>query len=252
MLPYTDKESSIKMLSTKQFFQGCLMVSRNAMLVGTAVAAALLTVGRKFGGGKAIGTMTETEFRKKVVAIAESVNDWSAGDDLTHDRFEDILGEPPKGSKWDLDRPFRIFSDEQGKLVRTEGISTCGLGARGISFAAGVKWPEYARPYDYLNENVFRVMQNHAMKFGAFRLGLPKIGDHFIIGKGYQTHMGTCVALDGSYVASVDAGQTDPTPSPGRQSSLQCFKRIVRDWNKQTVVCVLDTWLIYQGFFSAK
>jgi hypothetical protein len=194
----------------------------------------------------------ESIFRSAVVSQANRVQDWSMGKTASMAQFRAFMGCPPKGSQWDLDRPFHIVNNPDGSLHHTEGCSTCGLGARAISYGAGVLWPEYTKPYDYLRESVFKVMQNHASRFKALRTGKPNVGDHFIIGSGYGTHMGTCTGVEGNYVSSVDAGQTDMKPDPGRKLALQCFKLIVRDWSRVKVVCVIDTWKCFQGFAASR
>lgn len=194
----------------------------------------------------------EAIFRSALVSQANRVSDWSMGKAASMAQFRAIMGQPPKGSQWDLERPFRIVNNSDGAFDHTEGISTCGLGARGISFNAGVLWPEYTRPYDYLHESVFAVMQDHAKRFGALRVGIPKAGDHFIIGSGYATHMGTCIAVEGNYVSSIDAGQIDMEPDGGRKAGLQCFKLIIRDWTRVKAICVIDTWKCFQGFSASK
>jgi hypothetical protein len=192
----------------------------------------------------------ESYFRQSVVGAATIAQGLTAGNVDSLPIFERMLGVPPKGSRWDLGRPFRIINNPDGTLNRTEGISTCGLGARGISFQAGVLWPEFSRPYDYLKEPVFGVMQSHAKRAGALHKNMPKPGDHFIIGSGYGTHMGTCVSVSGGLIVSVDAGQVDDKPGRGRRALLQRFKRIERNWGNLSVVCVLDTWKLFQHFLA--
>lgn len=188
-------------------------------------------------------------FSLRVCGVARSVQDWSAGKE-SKPWFAQLLGVPPKGSTtWDLDRRFHIVNKPDGTPLRTEGISTCGLGARGISFAAGLLWPECdGRPYDYEHESVFTVMQNHAKRAGALRPGcLPEPGWHFIVGKGYRTHMGTCIEVNGDHVVSIDAGQTDEHPDHGRPYGLQCFKRCERCVEESSVVSI-DTFDLYRYF----
>jgi hypothetical protein len=190
----------------------------------------------------------EWVFRTEMVRQAYLAETLSAGKLATLDAFRAILGCPPPGG-WDLDRPFRIVQLGEGR-IRTEGISTCGLGARGIGYNAGLLWPEFKRPYDYLRESVFAVMQAHANRFNARHTDKPLPGDAFIIGSGYSTHMATCVDWTGTFVTSIDAGQCDHAPDPGRANGLQCFRLVVRDWRAVHHVCTLDSFKLYTGFLA--
>lgn len=192
----------------------------------------------------------EAVFRAEVVRQAYLAENLSAGKLATLEAFRTILGAPPPGG-WDIDRPFKIIQLGEGK-IRTEGTSTCGLGARGISYLAGVLWPEYPRPYDYLRESVFTVMQNHATRFKALHMGKPILGDHFIIGSRYGTHMATCIDWTGTFITSIDAGQCDHTPDRGRKDGLQCFRLVVRDWRAVHHVCTLDTFKLQTGFLAER
>lgn len=157
--------------------------------------------------------------RERVCSCANRVTGYNAGGP-TLDSFSKLLGVPPEGSQWDLLRPFHVDSDGH-----TTGVSTCGLVTRGIHCMAGINWPEHSKPY--IPGRVFTDMENFAMKHGLWRsTGVPDYGDAFIIGTGYQTHMATCIDVDGWEVLSVDGGQVDP------KTGLQCITQKSRDFRQ--------------------
>jgi hypothetical protein len=169
--------------------------------------------------------------RDTVVSNANKVVGYSASSQETGEAFRKLLGAPPQGSDWDLSRPFHVADGH------TTGVSTCGLVTRGIHVLSGLLWPEYFKPY--IPGRVFTDMVGKAQKCGAWRTsGLPNYGDAFIIGQGYQTHMATCINVDGREVLSVDGGQED------RATGLQCIRQISRDFSQVHLQGIIDVEIL--------
>jgi len=141
----------------------------------------------------------------------------------------EVLG--PVKTFWDLDRPFRIWKDEQGH-VHTEGVSTCGLVAEGIWRRMNV---DLASLYlDYVWGKAIERSRVYAQKLGAWKTPLafpgqrPQKGDTMVIGKGYSTHACTVLETAGDVVSSIDGGQTG-------LDDLQAIYMRTRTWRDHRV-----------------
>ena len=165
-------------------------------------------------------------FRKAVVANCYSIVGVSAT--RYRDIFLEILGPPTKGLRWDLDRPFRVWKNEQGEY-QTEGVSTCGLVGEGIQRRMGSLCAALRAPYDWRGKHaaISRMIQC-AHDMGAWVPGSkepPLPGDYTVIGEGLSTHALTVVAVRGNTIISVDGGQVDP------ETGLQCVGLVSRPLN---------------------
>ena len=153
-----------------------------------------------------------TNMRKMFVANALSVVGTKASNPNTYNKFEKLLG--PTISYWDLKRPFRVYH-KNGKL-QTEGVSTCGLVARGIWRRMGVDMPKIYKNYNFgmamIDEQNFckSLKPKSAWHTPVKDDGiLPLPGDYIIIGSGLMTHNITCVGFDGDNLVSVDGGRVE-------------------------------------------
>jgi len=169
--------------------------------------------------------LTGIEIRKIIVANAISFIGISAGNPLTYNKFEKLLG--PVNGKWDLNRPFRVYK-KNGKWI-TQGISTCSLVARSIWRRSGVDMPQIYNNYN-LGKSMVEEQRfcRNVEPYGAWHTPrkndgiVPLTGAYIIIGSGLSTHNITCIGYDGDKLISVDGGRTDHT-------GLQCIEKVSRD-----------------------
>lgn len=191
------------------------LVLAAASIIGTALTLARLK-------------KANSDLKNRVIAEAKRVAGLSAGREETLSEFRTLLGEPSKDSQWDLDRPFRMWKDDHGNL-RTEGVSTCGLVARGIQYRAGIRWPEYTRPY--VAGRVFTDMIGRAERMGAWvkpKIGTkPGPGDCVVI-TSPLSHMFTIVDEDDTYYYTIEGGSVDTENKrkvgEKEVSNLQCVR----------------------------
>lgn len=161
--------------------------------------------------------------RKIIVANALSIVGISASNKETYKMFETLLG--PTYSYWDLKRPFRVWK-ENGKW-RTQGVSTCGLVARGIWRRSGVDMPQIYKNYNFgmamIEEQIFCRSVSAWHKASKDDKITPLPGDYIIIGSGLSTHNLTCVGWNGNKMISVDGGRVG-------SKGLQCIEKVERDF----------------------
>ena len=160
--------------------------------------------------------------RKLIVANALSVVGISASNEETYKMFENLLG--PTSSYWDLKRPFKVWQ-EKGKW-KTQGISTCGLVARGIWRRVGVNMPKIYNNYNFgmamIEEQIFcRSKSAWHVPLKNDNI-LPSPGDYIVIGSGLLTHNLTCIELCKNKLISVDGGRVD-------NKGLQCIEKVERE-----------------------
>ena len=164
---------------------------------------------------------TEEDIRSLIVAHAASISGMEAADKPIRQDWLDLLGKPPPGGYWDLDRPFKCWKDAGGNW-QTEGVSTCGLVCLGILRRIGVKLPPLYRPYS--NGTCMTTIQQCTGWHHAQGADLPGPGDMLIIGSGLATHVFTIINTDNfPIITSVDGGQ----PGAG---NLQAIKTCTRSW----------------------
>jgi len=163
--------------------------------------------------------------RKLIVANALSIVGISASNKATYKMFENLLG--PTAGYWDLKRPFRVWK-EDGKW-KTQGVSTCGLVARGIWRRVGVDMPKIYENYNYgmamIEEQTFcRGVKPRSAWYVPSKGDetVPMPGDYVIIGSGLSTHNLTCVGWKGDKMVSVDGGRVD-------SKGLQCIEKVERE-----------------------
>ena len=166
------------------------------------------------------------ETRKVIVANALSVVGINASKPETFKMFEDLLG--PVSSYWDLKRPFRVWK-ENGKW-KTEGVSTCGLVARGLWRRVAVDMPKIYKDYDFGmamidEQNFCRSLKPRSAWYTPKKDDetRPLPGDYVIIGSGLTTHNFTCIGWDGDKMISVDGGRVD------KKTGLQCIEHVERE-----------------------
>lgn len=166
--------------------------------------------------------------REYLVELAESYK--NVGVTTSKDKFVDLIG--PTVGKWDLDRPFRILTMKPG-VIRTQGISTCGLVAEGLWRKAGIdvppSWATYA-PKSAADRSIARA-RLFAVKYGAVRTpnkyNVPKPGDYMcLVSSSGAEHVCTLVGWEDDpsgleAMVTIDGGQTD-------HHNLQCIKRVKR------------------------
>jgi len=164
--------------------------------------------------------------RQIIVANALSIVGISAAKSETYKMFEDLLG--PVSSYWDLKRPFKVWK-ENGKW-KTEGISTCGVVARGIWRRVGIDMPRIYQNYIFgmamIDERNFcRFLKPRSVWHTPSKNDgmVPLPGDYIIIGSGLSTHNITCVGWNGDKLISVDGGRVD------KKTGLQCIEKVERD-----------------------
>ena len=161
---------------------------------------------------------TSAGIRSLIVAHAESIAGWDASDRCVRQQWNELLG--PVMGAWDLDRPFRAYTDASHRM-RTEGVSTCALVCLGILRRIGADCPTIYQ--QYVPGTCMSTMQSIA----AWRLphkNKPSAGDMLIAGTGMLTHALTVIDVsDSGVVTSVDGGQI------GR-GNLQAIRRIMRAW----------------------
>ena len=164
------------------------------------------------------------DVRKAMVANAVSLIGISASDNLQ--KMIDILGSV-KGT-WDLKRPFRCY--QKGGRWITEGVSTCGLVARGLWRRMKIDMDSLY--YNYIFGSAISAERMFAIKNRAFLSMdpnsdlIPSPGDYLIIGSGMSTHALTCIGWNSDTMISVDAGQCD-------SHNLQMIKKCKRKWIKK-------------------
>lgn len=162
------------------------------------------------------------DLKKAIIANAYSIVDIGAKN--KRNVFEQILG--PINGKWDLDRPFKMWQ-ENGQW-KTQGVSTCGLVARGLWRRLKVDFPALYSPIvpgTVISAEIS--FANSVKPYGAYQIPtkdnskLPSPGDYMIIGTGGGTHVLTVIDVNSNKITSVDGGQTD-------SSGLQCVKLVER------------------------
>jgi len=161
-----------------------------------------------------------------IVANALSIVGISASKPETYKMFEDLLG-PTKGV-WDLKRPFKVWQ-EKGQW-KTQGVSTCGLVARGIWRRVGVDMDKIYKNYNsgmaMIEEQTFcRAVKPRSVWYVPAKDSetVPLPGDYIIIGTGLGTHNITCVGWNGDKLISVDGGRVD------KKTGLQCIELVERE-----------------------
>jgi len=175
--------------------------------------------------------------RDRIVSAAHEVEGLRAATD--EPAFRSLLGEPPKGSKWDLSQPFSCRKVD-GKC-QTKGVSTCGLVAVGILRRAGLKLP-FVGPYwqwpRYEGLDVVSALSKLGTVTESRRPAgaMPMPGDVCCIGSSLATHVFTVVDWDGATMISVDGGQVDDAA----HRYLQRVKVCRRVWPRP-VVWVIDS-----------
>lgn len=165
------------------------------------------------------------EVRKMIVANAYSIVGINASNQDTYKIFEELLG--PVNGFWDLKRPFKVWK-ENGKW-KTQGVSTCGLVARGIWRRVGVDMPKIYKNYNHgmamiEEQNFCRAVKPRSCWHSPSKDDgiLPIPGDYIIIGSGLGTHNITCVGLKDDKLISVDGGRVD------KKTGLQCIEKVER------------------------
>lgn len=180
--------------------------------------------------------------RKAIVANALSIIDISTKPN-TRKIFEDILG--PVKTKWDLDRPYKC-TVQNGQYI-TQGVSTCGLVARGLWRRMNINMPDLYENYKAgtaLSAEVAFGMKHKAWQTPRIDFDFkPQPGDYVIIGEGLATHALTAIDWKEDTLISVDGGQVD-------EKALQCVKKVERKWSIQNNVPYLGTrkvlgWIIF-------
>jgi hypothetical protein len=175
--------------------------------------------------------------RGTIITEALAVQDCRAA--IDEPAFRDLLGPPPRGSKWDLAVPFSCKL-VNGRYV-TRGVSSCGLVSAGILRRAGMPLPWNGSPYwqspapytglDIVSEfSRLGQVAKCARPVGA----MPVPGDVVCIGSGLATHVLTCVDWDGSTMVSVDGGQIDDAAHKFLQRAKVCR----RSWPRKLVWCL--------------
>ena len=140
----------------------------------------------------------------------------------TRKAFEKLLGPPPAGSKWDLDRKF--------SLKEKTGISTCAMVALGWARAAGV-WAS-----DYIPGEGTTRIESEARLAGAW--GRPADGDRppagalVVFGEGNSTHVDMCLIRPDAEYFSVDGGQVGAS---GLQAIFGRRRKFVQDGPRQLI-----------------
>lgn len=81
-----------------------------------------------------------------VIAHALSIVGVGADNPSTRGTFLGLLGMPPTGGRWDIDRPYRCVRGP-GERYITQGLSTCGLVVTGLWRRVGVDAPWPHEPY---------------------------------------------------------------------------------------------------------
>ena len=168
----------------------------------------------------------DLDMDKIVVAHARSIVGVGADVPETRAVFEDLLGPPPKGGRWDIDRPYRCVRGPDGRYV-TQGVSTCALVVAGIWRWCGVDAPWLHQPY-VIGSAVSRIVgfaQRARAWQGYQRHYPPPPGSCVVMGHGLSTHVMIVVDVDGDVVTSVDGGQIGAR-------GLQCIRARRRRWTK--------------------
>jgi peptidoglycan hydrolase-like protein with peptidoglycan-binding domain len=163
-----------------------------------------------------------TALRQTVVANARSLDGLEAANPAHRSRWIEILG--PISSYWDLDRPFEVHTDSNGRY-QTRGVSTCGLVAEGIWRRMRVDLPDlYA---NYQPGTAISRAVGYARKVGAWvspsGSNRPGPGDYVVIGSQLRTHALTCIAWEGDTLVSIDGGQVGTR-------NLQAIRECRRRW----------------------
>jgi hypothetical protein len=167
--------------------------------------------------------------RKILLANARACIGLSAGIPETRPIFEKLLGQPSKGEKWDLDRPFSSWKTPDGRW-RTLGVSTCALCSEGLHRRLGVSNPALYLPYR-TGTTIARTL-SYARSLSAWRIPakdapLFDIGDYLLIGchtpeeelKGSEHVLTPLHWLDEDTFESVEGGMVDKD-----HKGLQCIK----------------------------
>jgi hypothetical protein len=174
-----------------------------------------------------IQTPVDSNQRRKIFVVnTKAVLGLSAwpGNPAVRYEFEQLLGLPPMGAKWDLDRPFRVWKDATG-AYRTEGVSTCMLVAAGIMRLSGVKCEAFEK--HYIPGAIPSTLHDLSDFAGATLLtGEPQPGEAVAIGEGLATHMFTVFNIVGSNHHCCNGGAVED----GKKGFLQCIKPSVKKW----------------------
>lgn len=172
------------------------------------------------------------------------------------DEFRSILPTPPRGSKWDLDRQFRVKVVPGG--YKTEGVSCCALvGIRilhdaGLNLSAWVdeKYREWKDPTgkgrDYSKIDAVTALSLLAHRTGCARPtgAYPQRSDLICIGSGLSTHIATVLSVDGHTIWSADGGSVDVEHTKwinGAPHALQAIRLTKRNCRGIRIVWVMDT-----------
>lgn len=171
-----------------------------------------------------------TDIGQRIVELATLYS--GCGATTRRDEFETLLG--PTIGKWDLDRPFKIVTVKPG-VIRTQGISACGLVAEGLWREAGIEVPEHWAVYapKAAKERAIARARTLAGQHRAVRFPgaghRPSLGDYLcVVNAGGSEHVCTVVGWEQSssvtWCITVDGGQVDPV------KGLQCIKTCKRMW----------------------
>jgi len=136
----------------------------------------------------------------------------------------ELLG--PINGSWDLERPFKVWKDNNGKY-HTEGVSTCGLVAEGIWRRMKVDLDALYKPYLFGSAITRAVTfaKNQNAWFTPASGKRPEPGDYVVIGNGLKTHALTCEQWEGNNLMSIDGGQVD-------DKNLQAIASRSRLWHQ--------------------
>lgn len=178
-----------------------------------------------------------------IVQEALAVQDLRAA--IDRDAFRELLGPPPRGAAWDIDRPFSC--KKVGTRYVTQGVSTCGLVSSEIMARAGVPLPWNGCPYwespgPYRGLDIVSELSLLGQLTGT-RCSAPQPGFVACIGSGLGTHVLTIVGVDGDTVTSVDGGQIDDWA----HKYLQRVKLCTRQWSSKRVNWIIDTERLQQA-----
>ncbi len=147
------------------------------------------------------------ELAKVWLANLVNIVGLQAGVVQTRSKFEGILGPSETGGYWDLDRPYRSYTNDAGKPV-TEGMSSCMMVCLGIARRMQV-WSKF-----YRVEEGFRRFVPYMKQAGAWQTPVPGsldprpgTGAIVLIGSGGNDHAMGCVACRDEEIFTVDGGQ---------------------------------------------
>ena len=182
--------------------------------------------------------MTE-DIRNSVIQILDSLDGLSCSNPDQRQDWLDLLGQPPTGSSWDLDKPFKCWQDTTGHW-HTQGISTCALVALGIWRKIGVDADELYTPYK--NGAAVSEVVAIAKRMGGWKSATcgetPNPGDVIVLSSPHEHVLTVYDFSDELNLISIDGGQTDI-------NGLQAIKRCSREWSKKSYALMLGKSTIY-------